>query len=77
VRHRYRDLDRLVERVVERTLFSFPSRTSIFDSGHGVAAARQWQVMVRGSGTASRHPLPQADVDRFNGLCVSAIQDPL
>jgi hypothetical protein len=31
--------------------------------------------MVRGLGDRSRYPLPQADVDRFNGLCVSAIQD--
>jgi hypothetical protein len=31
--------------------------------------------MVRGLGHRSRYPLPQAEVDRFNALCTSAIQD--
>jgi Zinc dependent phospholipase C len=75
LRHRYRDLDRLVERVVERTLFSFKTNKRIFDSVMALQQLEQWQVMVRGLGDRSRYPLPQADVDRFNGLCVGAIQD--
>jgi hypothetical protein len=75
LRHRYRDLDRLVERVVERTLFSFKTNKRIFDSVMALQQLEQWQVMVKGLGERSRYPLPQADVDRFNGLCVSAIQD--
>jgi len=77
MRHRYRDLDRLVERVVERTLFSFKTNKRIFDSVMALQQIEQWQVMVKGLGERSRYPLPQADVDRFNGLCVSAIQDML
>jgi hypothetical protein len=73
--HRYRDLDRLVERVVERTLFSFKTNKRIFDSVMALQQLEQWQVMVKGLGERSRYPLPQADVDRFNGLCVTAIQD--
>jgi hypothetical protein len=75
LRHRYRDLDRLVERVVDRTLFSFKTNKRIFDSVMALQQLEQWQVMVRGLGDRSRYPLPQADVDRFNGLCVGAIQD--
>jgi len=73
--HRYRDLDRLVERVVERTLFSFKTNKRIFDSLMALQQLDQWQVMVRGLGERSRYPLPATEVDRFNGLCVSAIQD--
>src|SRR5215470_16409778 len=75
LRHRYRDLDRLVERVVERTLFSFKTNKRIFDSVMALQQLEQWQVMVKGLGERSRYPLPQADVDRFNALCVNAIQD--
>jgi hypothetical protein len=75
LRHRYRDLDRLVERVVERTLFSFKTNKRIFDSVMALQQLEQWQVMVRGLGDRSRYPLPQAEVDRFNGLCVGAIHD--
>jgi len=75
LRHRYRDLDRLVERVVERTLFSFKTNKRIFDSVMALQQLEQWQVMVRGLGDRSRYPLAQSEVDRFNGLCVEAIQD--
>jgi len=75
LRHRYNDLDRLVERVVERTLFSFRTNKRIFDSVMALQQLEQWQTMVRGLGARSRYPLPQAEVDRFNGLCVGAIQD--
>jgi hypothetical protein len=75
LRHRYRDLDRLVERVVERTLFSFKTNKRIFDSVMALQQLEQWQVMVRGLGDRSRYPLPQGEVDRFNELCVHAIQD--
>ncbi len=75
LRHRYRDLDRLVSRVVERTLFSFKTNKRIFDSVMALQQLEQWHVMVRGLGDRSRYPLPQSEVDRFNGVCVAAIQD--
>jgi hypothetical protein len=75
LRHRYRDLDRLVSRVVERTLFSFKTNKRIFDSVMALQQFEQWQVMVRGLGDRSRYPLAPGEVERFNGICVGAIQD--
>jgi hypothetical protein len=31
--------------------------------------------LVRGLAARSRYPLPEAEVDRFNGICVGAIHD--
>jgi hypothetical protein len=73
--HRYPDCDRLVERVVERTLFSFRTNKRIFDSVMALQQASQWQRMVRGLGARSRYPLPASEVERFNGLCATAIRD--
>jgi len=73
--HRYVDCDRLVERVVERTLFSFRTNKRIFASVMALQQAEQWQLMMRGLGARSRYPLPASEVERFNGLCAAAIQD--
>ena len=73
--HRYPDCDRLLERVVERTLFSFRTNKRIFDSVMALQQAEQWQLMVRGLGSRSRYPLPAREVERFNALCTTAIQD--
>jgi hypothetical protein len=73
--HRYADCDRLVERVVERTLFSFRTNKRIFHSVMALQQAEQWQLMVRGLGERSRYPLPPGAVDRFNGLCTASIRD--
>jgi hypothetical protein len=75
LRHRYRDLDRLVERVVERTLFSFKTNKRIFNSLMALQQLSQWQQMVRSLGDRSRYPLPASEVERFNALSVGAIQD--
>jgi hypothetical protein len=72
---RYADCDRLVERVVERTLFSFRTNKRIFDSVMALQRLDQWQTMMRHLGARSRYPLPAGEVDRFNALCVSAIED--
>jgi hypothetical protein len=73
--HRYPDCDRLVERVVERTLFSFKTNKRIFSSVMALQRLEQWQGMVRGLGARSRYPLPSSEVERFNTLCLGAIQD--
>ncbi len=73
--HRYEDCDRLVERVVERTLFSFRTNKRIFNSLMALQQLEQWQVMVHGLGERSRYPLAPGEVDRFNNLCVAAIGD--
>ena len=73
--HRYPDCDRLVERVVERTLFSFRTNKRIFNSVMAVQQFDQWQRAVRRLSERSRYPLPPSEVDRFNTLCVGAIHD--
>ena len=73
--HRYVDCDRLVEREVERTLFSFKTNKRIFNSVMGVQQLGQWQRMVKRLSDRSRYALPQVEIDRFNGLCVASIRD--
>jgi hypothetical protein len=73
--HRYPECDRLVERVVERTLFSFKTNKRIFHSVIALQRLEQWQLMVRRLNDRSRYPLPGTEVARFNQLCTTAIQD--
>jgi hypothetical protein len=72
---RYPECDRLVERVVERTLFSFRTNKRIFNSLMLVQQFDQWQHMVRRVSARSRYPLPAGEIERFNELCVGSIQD--
>ncbi|HZP43455.1 MAG TPA: zinc dependent phospholipase C family protein [Candidatus Binatia bacterium] len=72
---RYPDCDRLVERVVERTLFSFRTNKRIFNSVMAVQRLDQWQHMVRGLSARSRYALPPSEIERFNRMCVRSIQD--
>jgi Zinc dependent phospholipase C len=73
--HRYPDCDRLVERVVERTLFSFRTNKRIFNSVMAVQRLGQWQGMIRHLSQRSRYPLPASEIERFNDLCIGAIRD--
>jgi hypothetical protein len=73
--HRYPDCDRLVERVVERTLFSFRTNKRIFNSVMAVQQFDQWQHMIRRLSVRSRYPLPPNEIERFNALCIGSIQD--
>jgi hypothetical protein len=73
--HRYPDCDRLVERVVERTLFSFRTNKRIFHSVMALQRLDQWQAMIRHLSQRSRYPLPASEIDRFNDLCIGAIRD--
>jgi hypothetical protein len=73
--HRYPDCDRLVERVVERTLFSFRTNKRIFNSVMALQQFEQWQRMMRGLSERSRYPLPASEIERFNSLCIGAIRD--
>jgi len=73
--HRYPDCDRLVERVVERTLFSFRTNKRIFNSVMALQQFGQWQRIIRRLSERSRYPLPAREVERFNTVCVGAIQD--
>jgi hypothetical protein len=75
--HRYADCDRLIEKVVESTLFSFRTNKRIFSSVMAVQQFEQWQRMMRGLSERSRYALPATEIERFNTLCVGAIQDML
>ncbi|HEY5641006.1 MAG TPA: zinc dependent phospholipase C family protein, partial [Dehalococcoidia bacterium] len=69
------DLDDLVERTVERTLFSFRTNKRIFSSLLLVQQLDRWQQLVREVGRRSRHRIDDEEVERFNGQCVDAIRD--
>lgn len=73
--HRYPDCDRLMERVVERTLFSFKTNQRIFHSVMSLQRLEQWQGLVKRLSDRSRYALPHTDIDRFNGMCIGAIHD--
>lgn len=73
--HTYPDCDRLVEQVVERTLFSFRTNKRIFNSVMGVQQLEQWQRMIRRLSARSRYPLPPSEIERFNTICIGSIQD--
>ncbi|MEW6272097.1 MAG: zinc dependent phospholipase C family protein [Thermodesulfobacteriota bacterium] len=75
--HVYPHCDDLVERVVERTLFSFKTNKRIFDSLLALQRLEYWQnVMQRVTGS-QRYPLERSDIDRFNTLSADAIVDML
>src|SRR2546426_9961976 len=71
------DCDRLVERVVERTLFSFKTNKRIFSSVMAVQRLGQWQRLMRGLSARSRYPLPRSEGERLHTLCNRALHDPL
>jgi hypothetical protein len=73
--HRFPDCDRLVERVVEQTLFSFRTNKRIFNSVMALQQFEQWQRMIRGLSERSRYPLPASEIERFNTVCIDAIRD--
>lgn len=73
--HPYGDCDDVVERVVERTLFSFRTNKRIFSSVMAVQQLEQWHAMVRQVAKRSRYELSTREVERFNEICVETIRD--
>jgi hypothetical protein len=73
--HRYDDCDDVVERVVERTLFSFRTNKRIFSSVMAVQQLDQWHAMVRQVAKRSRYELTAREVNRFNEICAESIRD--
>ena len=67
--------DALVERVVDRTLFSFRTNKRIFRSVVTLQRLQRWQAALRRLTARSRVSLPPSDVDRYNRLCVASIHD--
>lgn len=73
--HVYPHCDDLVERVVERTLFSFRTNKRIFDSLLALQRLEYWREVMQRVTDSERYPLPRGDIDRFNRLCAEAIVD--
>jgi hypothetical protein len=73
--HVYPHCDDLVERVVERTLFSFRTNKRIFDSLLALQRLEYWRGAMQRVTDSKSYPLPHGEIDRFNGLCVEAIVD--
>jgi len=71
----YPQPDDLVERVVERTLFSFRTNKRIFDSLLALQRLEYWQTLMQRATHSRRYPLEMVDIDRFNHLCTEAIVD--
>jgi Zinc dependent phospholipase C len=77
VSHLYPDCDDLMERVVERTLFSFRTNKRIFNSVMALHRVEQWRRMMRRLGTRSRYVLAAEEVARYDHLCSHAALDVL
>lgn len=73
--HDFPECDRLVERVVSRTLFSFRMDKRIFNSFIAVHDFDQWQRILRRLAERSRYPLPATVVTQYNTACQTSILD--
>ena len=69
------ECDALVERVVGKTLFSFRTNKRIFESVVALQHLHRWQATLRRITARSRFVLAESEIRRYNGLCVTAIQD--
>jgi hypothetical protein len=76
-RLRFPECDRLVKRVVARTLFSFDTNKRIFDSVLAFHDWKNWHRIVQSVSTRSRHHLPDAVVPLYNAACSRNITDVL
>ncbi len=77
VSHLYPDCDELMERVVERTLFSFRTNKRIFNSVMALHRVEQWRRMMHRLGSRSRYVLAVEEVARYDQLCSHAALDML
>ena len=73
----YPDCDELMERVVERTLFSFRTNKRIFNSVMALHRVEQWRRVMQRLGTRSRYVLAEQEVARYDQLCSHAVLDML
>ncbi len=71
----YEDCDRLVERVVDHTLFSFKTNKRIFDSLMALHKFDRWQALIASVNRRSRYPLERPQIETYNELCVEAAVD--
>jgi hypothetical protein len=72
VSHGYPACDDLMERTVERTLFSFKTNKRIFNSVMALHRYEQWRRLMQRVGTRSRYALGHDEVARYDDLCSEA-----
>jgi len=77
IAHRPAGCEVLVERVVERTLFSFRTHRRIFRTVVALQHLEHWQALFRRIAARSRFHLPPREIERYNRLCVQSIRDVL
>lgn len=68
----YPGCDDLMERTVERTLFSFKTNKRIFNSVMALHRFEQWRRAMQRVGTRSRYPLTHDEVAHYDDLCGAA-----
>jgi hypothetical protein len=73
----YPDCDELMERIVERTLFSFKTNKRIFNSVMALHRVEQWRHVMQRLGSRSKYPLADEEVARYDHLCSHAALDML
>jgi hypothetical protein len=73
----YPACDDHMERVVERTLFSFRTNKRIFNSVMALQRAQQWRTLMQRVSERSRYPLAPAEITRYDRLCSDAALDVL
>lgn len=74
-RRSFPECDKLVERVVARTLFSFRMNKRIFDNVLALHDWDNWHRFMASVSTRSRHAFAQPLVDQYNRACRDNIQD--
>ncbi len=77
VSHLHRDCDDLMERTVERTLFSFRTNKRIFNSVLALHRLEQWRRLMQRVATRSRYGLAASELTRYDTLCGNAALDVL
>lgn len=68
----HRDCDTLMERTVQRTLFSFRTNKRIFDSVMALHRLERWRRLMQRVGKRSRYSLSINEVARYDALCSDA-----
>lgn len=68
----YAGCDDLMERTVERTLFSFKTNKRIFNSVMALHRFEQWRRLMQRVGTRSQYALTHDEVARYDDLCGNA-----
>ncbi len=71
----YHDCDRLVERAVRHTLFSFKTNKRIFDSLMALSKLGRWQAFIATLNRRSRYTLRRETIEQYNEAAIASATD--